>query len=247
MSNMSFAQSYILASKVRTKLTKEAANPRSSLRNLVMQANMLDNIMDHISEETHKRSILKKEKEMSASAHTSVTFSVPNARREEATSVTEYEVGSDSDDDDEIDYEYHESDDSDFSDSDEDDYYYSSDEEDEEEDAIAQATVVRVSSFKELPSMNLSLSRIEEEDGLCRTLSLTDDEEEEELDSQHKRNFTHTAHGAGAYNSLDEVVDASHKTPRTGASVPASLFEHQPAQSHSHSRNNAIYSMEHIF
>ncbi|CAL1199816.1 unnamed protein product [Candida parapsilosis] len=53
--HMSFAQTYILASKVRSKLTKEAASPKSSLRNLVVQANMLDNLMDYITEETERR------------------------------------------------------------------------------------------------------------------------------------------------------------------------------------------------
>ena len=52
---MSFAQTYILASKVRSKLTREAQSPKSSLRNLVVQANMLDNIMDYISDETKRR------------------------------------------------------------------------------------------------------------------------------------------------------------------------------------------------
>ena len=52
---MSFAQTYILASKVRSKLTREAQSPKSSLRNLVVQANMLDNIMDYINDETKRR------------------------------------------------------------------------------------------------------------------------------------------------------------------------------------------------
>ncbi|AOA64922.1 Hypothetical protein PP7435_CHR4-0279 [Komagataella phaffii CBS 7435] len=44
--NLTFAETYLLASKVKDKLTKEAVNPKTNLRLLVCQANLLDNLMD---------------------------------------------------------------------------------------------------------------------------------------------------------------------------------------------------------
>lgn len=89
---MSFAETYVMASKVRSKLTRQAANPKTLLVLLVLQANMLDNLMDTIAEETKKR------------RETHVSFSVPEKRHTSVEpSVTEYEVESDSDDD--LDYD----------------------------------------------------------------------------------------------------------------------------------------------
>ncbi|ABN65042.1 hypothetical protein PICST_29941 [Scheffersomyces stipitis CBS 6054] len=174
MPEMSFAQSYILASKVRTKLTKEAANPKSSLRNLVVQANMLDNLMDFISEETEKRSKPTQVKfdlstRVSAGNKTTTTSNYK-------TSITEYELDSESDSDDDEDY-YYENDDEEEedSDSDSDDYYYYSDSDEvedmEEENDITELTQLtapalpqRTASYKQLPYINLSLSSIQEED-----------------------------------------------------------------------------------
>ncbi|ONH69116.1 Protein ECM13 [Cyberlindnera fabianii] len=52
----SMADTYILASKARAKLTKEASRPDHDLRILVSHANMLDNLMDKIH--AHRESIL---------------------------------------------------------------------------------------------------------------------------------------------------------------------------------------------
>lgn len=169
----SYSESFVLASKVRAKLTKEAANPKSSLRSLVLQANMLDNIMDHISHEAEKRK-----------ASTAVKFSLP--RKPSTTvnnggaSITEYEVDSDSDDD------YYSD-----SDSDSDSYYYSSEEEDDDEGLEFVIETTQSASFKQLPSINLSLTTIEEESEssdlhdslpeLSRSTSLTDSESEDEM------------------------------------------------------------------
>ncbi|CAK9442245.1 uncharacterized protein LODBEIA_P59880 [Lodderomyces beijingensis] len=117
---MSFAQTYILASKVRAKLTKEAASPKASLRNLVTQANMLDNLMDYISEETEKRT--RRDQEQREKRR--VSFSEPDGHKPRVssglsaspsykTSIVEYEIDSDSDDDD---------DDEDVADGDDDEY-----------------------------------------------------------------------------------------------------------------------------
>lgn len=166
---MSFAESYLLASKVRSKLTREAANPKTPLRSLVLQANMLDNLMDHISVET--------EKKLSANK---VSFSLPSRRSplSSGSSVTEYEVDLDSD-----------------SDSDDADYYYSSEEEDEDEDTLL---IHRPQSYRRLPTMDLSLPEhdlllIPEEEGeeadalpeLSRSSSNSDSESDEEVADVH--------------------------------------------------------------
>ncbi|CAN3373059.1 hypothetical protein DIURU_005317 [Diutina rugosa] len=82
--SMSFAQTYILASKVRSKLTHDAGASNVSLRRLVVQANMLDTLMDSIAEQ------------QSAKHHAPVIEPVA----EDRTEVTTYEVESDDDDDD---------------------------------------------------------------------------------------------------------------------------------------------------
>lgn len=46
------AQTYLLASKVKQKLTKEAVNPNANLRIIVCQANLLDNLMESLQ---HKK------------------------------------------------------------------------------------------------------------------------------------------------------------------------------------------------
>lgn len=144
---MSFAQSYVLASKVRGKLTKDASNAQVPLRNLVLQANMLDNLMDHISNENNKR--LEK--------LNNVKFQIPQRPNQESqyssTSVQEYEVSSDSDE-----YE---------SDSDS-DYYYSSDEEveeiEDEEPETPRFKLSTISEESEVPELTESDVSEESED-----------------------------------------------------------------------------------
>lgn len=96
---MSFAQTYILALKVRTKLVSDASGPNTSLRRLVVQANMLDSLMELISD-TQAARIEEKLK---------VTFSdqLPEPSREPDAEISTYEVDSDEDleDDDDIYYE----------------------------------------------------------------------------------------------------------------------------------------------
>lgn len=121
---MSFAESYVLASKVRSKLTREASNPKASLRSLVLQANMLDNLMDHISIETEKR-----KSKSSHSGVSKVSFAIPDKSPSMPVvpSVAEYEIDSDSDsDDDEIAVLSSSETDSDS----DDEFYISSDDED---------------------------------------------------------------------------------------------------------------------
>lgn len=206
MADLSFAQTYILSNKVRHKLTKDAANPNASLRNLVVQANMLDNLMDYIADENKKRSDKRQEERKNR-----VSFELPergrSAQHTNNTMITEYEVDSDSDSD----YDTFSASDSD---SDSDDYYYS-DEEDEIETPLKTATTMEIgSAYKQLPSMDLSefreLEAIEEENdeedsegsdeleetisempGLTHSISLTDDED---FDSNYIHSSKHQSH-----------------------------------------------------
>lgn len=49
-----YSQQYLLASKVKAKLTKEALNPDANLRKLVCNANMLDSLMESINKQPQK-------------------------------------------------------------------------------------------------------------------------------------------------------------------------------------------------
>lgn len=100
---MTLGESYILASRVRSKLTKHASDSRVGLRILVTQANMLDNIMDHIDAEHAKRRAAAQN-----AYKTSIRFEEPAIKKSRGrntsntrgkTSVTEYEVDSESDSD----------------------------------------------------------------------------------------------------------------------------------------------------
>lgn len=143
----SLAESYILASKVRSKLTREAANPRTSLRSLVLQANMLDNLMDHITVAAEKKQ-----------AQAKVSFSLPQPKRSPlyyGSSVTEYEVESDSDSEDD----------------DDDDYYFSSDDEDDMDIAVSQpfhrsasqGNLLVIEEESEMPELSRSSSNSDSE------------------------------------------------------------------------------------
>lgn len=236
---MSFAESYVLASKVRSKLTKEAANPKTSLRSLVLQANMLDNLMDHIAEQAEKKKASK------------VSFAVPEKptpvtiSRGRGPLVTEYELESDSDSDSDFDsdsdydsgsesedYEFGQ-----FAESDEeDDYYYSSDEEDTD---VVQSSVAlaSVKNYKKLPVIDLSGGHDllvifeEQEDGLPElSRSTSDSESEDEVDMPNYSISTK----ASAHKITSEELFKSH----------GHLEVEDP---HRHQRHNAIYSMEHVF
>lgn len=242
---MSFAESYVLASKVRSKLTKEAANPKTSLRSLVLQANMLDNLMDHIAEQTEKKRAAK------------VSFALPEkstpqpiaVSRGRGPSVTEYEVESDSESDSDFDsdseYDYESDSDMDNyqlgtgGDS-EDDYYYSSEEEDVEvvQSSVALATV---KSYKQLPVIDLSdahnlLVILEEHEEGLPELSRSPSSSESEDDEVDVPNYKLSTE-VNAYKITSEQLFKSHG-PRQGSEV---------GDAHRHHRHNAIYLMEHVF
>ncbi|PVH14546.1 uncharacterized protein CXQ87_002690 [Candidozyma duobushaemuli] len=238
---MSFAESYVLASKVRSKLTRQAANPKASLRSLVLQANMLDNLMDHIAVESDKRK---------AAPPAKVSFALPEKPQAPSVgpSVTEYEVDYDSASDDDDDYDFDDfnegthtvyySSESD-SDSDSDDYYYSSDEEEEED-------LTPSSSYRHLPTIDLSDMH------LHRSLSVIE-EETEEMPELARSNSTSdsdseiedVAHAAVVSVADEEhIVKAPPKAPTQTASDVSAVSHPHIAR---HSRHNAVYSMEHVF
>lgn len=179
-SNLTFAQTYILASKVKNKLTKEASNPKSLLWNLVVQANMFDNLMDHITKETEKRardrsttastprrvSFLLPKKESSVSEYLS-PLAAASTNYTHQSQVTEYEVASDSDSEDE----------------DEDDYYYSDEEQEEElhRGASLQVEALGHAVTTYDLSVDLADSESDEEDDYYYSES-DDDELEQELE-----------------------------------------------------------------
>lgn len=219
---MSLALSYLLASKVRAKLTKDASNPKTSLRTLVVQANMLDNLMDHIASQNTKR----------AEKLLQVKFDIPH-RSPTATSTTvqEYEVeeesdsdfdsdfDSESDSDTEYDYQYDETDEEEY---DSDDYYYSSEEEEEEEEQQPQP---QHNTFK--------LSTIEEEPEmpeLSKSSSSTD-----ESDHEHDN-----VPGFMGINLDSNLLVKSNQGPI----INDSMFHHQR---HYHQRHDAIHSITEVF
>jgi hypothetical protein len=255
-SSMTFAQTFTLASQVRSKLTREASSPKSSLRNLVVQANMLDNIMDYISDETSRRAASKASRVATKAAATHVHFEEPKEQIVSSTSITEYEVGSDSDDDSDYDSE-----------SDEDDYYYYSDDEDD----VTEELAVK-SSFKQMPSLNLSLIEEEEEEEdviestprsygqdivmtevadathdmpeLCRSTSLSDDDEE----LADKSNYTHEqVHGKLPHAKSPHNTQLQNKSTSSNKMAPSLFSINNDHRQDHHHRQNAIYSMEDMF
>ena len=184
---MSFAQTYILASKVRSKLTREAQSPKSSLRNLVVQANMLDNIMDYISDETKRRTseklTSKTNTQKSSSGYLSpessvVQFAPTPVRQAYKTSITEYEIDSDSSDDDEED-----------EDDNEDDYFYEDgqndyDDLDDYEDSVVmeqdELAAIKGVYYEEDQDEE---DQEEEEDNLSETSSIYSNSSDSNLDS----------------------------------------------------------------
>lgn len=93
--SMSFAQTYILALRVRLKLTRDASAPHTPLSRLVVQANMLDNLMDTIAEAQAAR------EDTPAVTHETktVVFDAQPPSRDH-TEILTYEIESDDDDED---------------------------------------------------------------------------------------------------------------------------------------------------
>lgn len=121
---MSLVENYKMASLVRRKLTQDSRLPKVSLRSLVLQANMLDNILDDID-----AAKLGNQK--------TVAFELP---KPEKTKVQEFEIVDDDFDDDfddssDDDYDDY-SDDYSEDDDDDDDYSDNSDSDYDSDDTI---------------------------------------------------------------------------------------------------------------
>lgn len=229
--SMTFAESYVLASKVRSKLTKEAANPKTSLRTLVLQANMLDNLMDHISVQAEKKRSAK------------VSFALPKRDAVPVSSgplVTEYELDSDLDSDfDDSDSESDEDTYAAYPESDDDDYYYSSEEEDETAEVVQlSAALASVKTYKQLPVIDLSAGH--------DLLVIYEEENEDELPELSR---------STSDSELEDEVDVPSYTLAQGNGFKISsedlLKRHGhrelPELAHRHQRHNAIFLMESVF
>ncbi|RLV89978.1 hypothetical protein JA1_004872 [Spathaspora sp. JA1] len=248
MSDLSFSQTYILASKVRSKLTKEAASPKASLRHLVVQANMLDNIMDYISEETEKRTIqqrqnsklqIQQQEVPKVQAH--VTFKVPiKPVNHTNTSVTEYELGDsdpDSEDDEDVEQfsplifrppqsivEEQEEDEDDFtsSESDSDEYYYYSDSDEVEEDEEEEQSQIVKKVSPPAPIFRelpvMNLTAIDEEE---------EDEDSYSSDSESEESIISLPEFSDSYSLSDaevEVHDVNEKAYPLSKSMTKNKF-----------------------
>lgn len=202
---MSFAQTYILASKVRSKLTREAQSPKSSLRNLVVQANMLDNIMDYISDETKRRTseklTSKTNTQKSSSGYLSpessvVQFAPTPVRQAYKTSITEYEIDSDSSDDDEED-----------EDDNEDDYFYEDGQNDYDDlDDYEDSVVMEQDELAAIKGVYYEEDQEEEEeeDNLSETSSIYSNSSDSNLDSDSDSDEYYI------YSDSDEIIEENN-------------------------------------
>ena len=205
---MSFAQTYILAkAKVRSKLTREAQSPKSSLRNLVVQANMLDNIMDYINDETKRRTseklTSKTNTQKSSSGYLSpessvVQFAPTPVRQVYKTSITEYEIDSDSSDDDEED-----------EDDNEDDYFYEDgqndyDDLDDYEDSVVmeQDELAAIKGVYYEEDQDEEDQEDDEEDNLSETSSIYSNSSDSDLDSDSDEYYI--------YSDSDEIIEENN-------------------------------------
>ena len=203
---MSFAQTYILASKVRSKLTREAQSPKSSLRNLVVQANMLDNIMDYISDETKRRTseklTSKTNTQKSSSGYLSpessmVQFAPTPVRQAYKTSITEYEIDSDSSDDDEEEEE-------DDEDDNEGDYFYEDGQNDYDDlDDYEDSVVMEQDELAAIKGVYYEEDQEEEEeDNLSETSSIYSNSSDSDLDSDSDEYYI--------YSDSDEIIEENN-------------------------------------
>lgn len=170
------SETYMLANKARAKLTKEASRGDHDLRILVAHANLLDNLMEKISNNQFDDSI--------KTTFATISFNP----YENKTTVTFIQDDSDSDSSDDED-EFEEDDDENNNnmsvtmiyDSDEDSDYSSDEDFDEGELKALSINLTRVNSnFRKMPTIN-ELSE-QELDELENYQSDSEEEEEEEVD-----------------------------------------------------------------
>jgi len=107
--NMSITQTFVLAHKARSKLSKEASKPDHDLRHLVLTANLLDSLMLHLSQveqdqEAHFNSMVREEAATDVEMATATSTSTLGAISEDSELAFDYsDSESDSDDEEEED------------------------------------------------------------------------------------------------------------------------------------------------
>lgn len=251
----------MLASRVRLKLTRNAANPKLPLRLLVLQANMLDNLMDHISSQYETRK--SESKTVSFAVDESPKKRNVSVLRGRGPTVTEYEVESDSDldldSDSELDLGFsdsdsdYDSDEEEEEDEDADDYYYhtTSDVDVVEEidaDVILSSSALSSSRANYKPYQVQSVPRSQprvqgllvimedqNEDGLPGLTRLTSNSSDEE-DEEENSFLTSAATIPASYKITSE--DLLRKNGLRDIEVPAR---------HHHQRHDSVYSIEAVF
>jgi hypothetical protein len=128
--NSTLSETYFLAARARSKLTREASRQDHDLRVLVSHANLLDNLMDSLAKQRAAQ------KAQYAKAEPKVSFAIPQPHREPDVQVIQEE----DEYEEEYDPEYEES----SSDEDSEEEY----EEDEEEDKFYEITHLHETGLK---------------------------------------------------------------------------------------------------
>jgi hypothetical protein len=201
-------ETYLLASKVRAKLTKEASRPDHDLRILVSHANLLDNLMDKIHE--HRTAILNgdytaKKIEFQLPTITHVSY---------IAEEDEDDTDSDSDSEDDQHLEIHYKTSEILYDSDEDEYESDDDISDDEYIySVDDYSYVPVTTnkFRSMPTIDLSEDELEDLDSasdeeeiditdLRKTPSLTYADTTDESDSEEEHDVSGPTHKKLAYN-----------------------------------------------
>ncbi|CDK26371.1 unnamed protein product [Kuraishia capsulata CBS 1993] len=175
---MSLAQTYSLAAKAKSKLTKEAVNPNADLRYLVCQANLLDNLMDSI---THRRPVSILEPEPVAARKESDL----HVRFDNTTKVTTTEISGDLDDLDDDDY-YYDSEDSYVSDDDDNYGEFDSDDSDSDSDSDSEESLVFSARLGSVEFTSRPLTALESE----QLPQLSHSSSESDSEDEHERNIS---------------------------------------------------------
>lgn len=215
---MSLAKTYVIASKVRVKLAKQASDPKSSLRLLVLQANMLDRLIDDVTVSGQK---------LAAKSQSKVLFGIPHQKREEPVfdrscgpSITEYEVDSDSDD-----YSFSSSDSEENAFGQEDDEEFS-----DIEDEVIKGNRLKCTSPRGFPTLHHS-------DKGDSQLLIVFEENEEEIPELHILNST-----SSDSDSEEELSMSNYVLWRTSSPYHVKLMKTQYANV---SVENIIFHPQH--
>lgn len=103
---MSLSQTTEMVSRVRIKLMRDSCKRNAKLQSLVVQANLLDRLLDDIQNQLQVKTVHTTHKIQFDHPHTlpdTVPELTPAGINDKSTSVTEYQIFSDSSDDDDDD------------------------------------------------------------------------------------------------------------------------------------------------